>query len=334
MRRSTSVASYNIAPVNAPMNLRLTFLLSSIALAAAAGCYTGSAVDTNAVPTVVTGTSPTEPASSEPITGDDDDDSTMQLAGLPCDLSVLLKTSCGECHGATKRGPDSPIRIATYDDLVAKSAADPKRTIAQVALARMKSTKLPMPPAGKLGTDEIEILEKWIGDGMPKGSCGAPTDTKADGGSSPSTKKDSGSSTTPPPKSVCTSGVTAPDVTGQIMKPGNACISCHTEQSGPSFTVAGTVFPTSHEPDDCNGSDGPTDGVKVLIIDANGAMRALPVNASGNFMSGTALPTPYRAIVVRGNSIREMKSTQTDGDCNNCHTEWGTSGAPGRVMEP
>jgi hypothetical protein len=191
-----------------------------------------------------------------------------------------------------------------------------------------------MPPDGKLGTDEIEILEKWIADGMPKGSCGAPA-AKADAGKT-ATKKDAGVHTSEPdPQSVCTSGTTATEgVTGQGMKPGNACISCHTDQSGPSFSVAGTVFPTAHEPDGCNGTDGPTDGVKVLIIDANGAMRALPVNAAGNFMSNTALPTPYRAIVVRGNSIREMKSTQTDGDCNSCHTEWGSNGAPGRVTEP
>lgn len=318
------------------MNLRLCFLLGSIALAAAAGCYTGSAVDTNAVPSIVTGSSPTEPQNDQPITGDDDD-TAVELAGLPCDLSVLLKTSCGECHGM-KRKPDSPVRIATYDDLVAKSEADPKKTIAQLSLARMKSTKQPMPPDGKLGTDEIAILEKWIADGMPKGTCVTSSDgNKTDAGTT-TTKKDAGTQTVdppPPPQSVCTSGVTASaDAFGQSMRPGNACINCHTDQSGPSFTVAGTVFPTSHEPDDCNGTDGPTDGVKVLIIDANGAMRALPVNAAGNFMSSTALPTPYRAIVVRGNSIREMKSTQTDGDCNGCHTEWGGNGTPGRVMEP
>jgi mono/diheme cytochrome c family protein len=283
------------------------------------------------VPAIVTGSSPTEPQNGETVTGDDDD-SAIELTGLPCDLSVLLETSCGECHG-TKR-PAASQSIATYEDLVAPSKLDPSRTVAQRALARMKSSKNPMPPDGKLGTDEIAILEKWIADGMPKGSCRAP-EAKPDAGNSVP-KKDAGVHTSDPdPQSVCTSGTTATDgVTGQGMRPGNACISCHTDQNGPSFSVAGTVFPTSHEPDDCNGTDGPTDGVKVLIIDANGAMRALTVNAAGNFMSNTALPTPYRAIVVRGNSIREMKSTQTDGDCNHCHTEWGKSGAPGRVMEP
>lgn len=320
------------------MNARLAFLAGSLGLAALAGCYTGSAVDTNAMPRIVTGEEPTEPANQESFMGDDDDDTTTttkELTGLPCDVSVLLKASCGECHG-TKRAKDAPLQIATYEDLLAPSATDPDKTIAQKSLSRMKSTKSPMPPDGKLGTDEISILEKWISDGMPKGSCGEATAAKPDGGKPTTTKKDAGptAESEPEPASVCTSGVTAPPGAGATMRPGATCISCHTAQSGPSFTVAGTVFPTAHEPDNCNGSDGPTDAVKVLIIDKNGAMRSLPVNAAGNFMSNQALPTPYRAIVVRGNSIREMKATQTDGDCNNCHSQAGKGGAPGRVMEP
>lgn len=318
------------------MNLRVTFLASAVVLAALAGCYTGSAVDTNAVPTIVSSTAPTDPPSDEPAGDDDDDDHTPTArSGLPCDLAVLLEASCGECHGA-KRPPNGPIRIASYDDLVAPSPDDPKRTIAELSLARMKSAKKPMPPDGKLGADAIEILEAWISGGMPAGSCGTSAG-KPDAGK-PGAKKDAGADATPPnppPTSVCTSGVEAsPDLFAGTMRPGKACIACHTTQMGPSFTIAGTVFPTSHEPDDCNGANGATDAVKVLIIDGSGAVRALPVNAAGNFMSGAALSTPYRAIVVRGNSIREMKSTQTDGDCNGCHSEWGKSGAPGRVMAP
>jgi hypothetical protein len=39
-------------------------------------------------------------------------------------------------------------------------------------------------------------------------------------------------------------------------------------------------------------------------------------------------------MVVKGNEVREMKTPQYDGDCNGCHSEWGDSGAPGRVMAP
>src|SRR6185312_2293619 len=103
---------------------------------------------------------------------------------------------------------------------------------------------------------------------------------------------------------------------------------------GPSFTVAGTLYPTVREPNECHGTDGVAAAAKVIIIDATGTPRLLAVNAAGNFKSMAALTGAYRAIVVRGNSIREMKSTQTDGDCNNCHTETGNAGAPGRIMEP
>ena len=196
-----------------------------------------------------------------------------------------------------------------------------------------------MPPAGNLGTSEIKILEAWIEGGMKKGTCGAAK-PKTDAGATPA---DAGQ-VVAPPASVCTSGVTAdPETYGATMRPGNACIACHELQSGPPLAAGGTVFPSLVEPDDCNGSAGVAAGLKVLIIDANGAMRAVPVNAAGNFMTwasladgGSAPPIakPYKALVVRGNHIREMKATQTDGDCNGCHTERGMNGAPGRIMAP
>ena len=40
------------------------------------------------------------------------------------------------------------------------------------------------------------------------------------------------------------------------MNPGRACITCHSTMNGPSLTIAGTVYPTAHEPDLCNGANG------------------------------------------------------------------------------
>jgi hypothetical protein len=126
------------------------------------------------------------------------------------------------------------------------------------------------------------------------------------------------------------------------MAPGRACINCHSGQiaagntDAPDFEVGGTVYKTKHEPNGCNGDDATTGtdtGTKVLIIDATGAMRAFNVNSAGNFFGGSDIQMPYRAMIVRGNSIREMHGAQTTGDCNSCHTEFG-NGAPGRVMEP
>ena len=115
------------------------------------------------------------------------------------------------------------------------------------------------------------------------------------------------------------------------MHPGKPCISCHSATGGPSFVIAGTVYPTIHEPDDCNGSG--TGNLSVLIIDATGKTHTMPVNAAGNFTRVTSIPLPYRAMIVDGAKVREMKTPQTDGDCNGCHSEAGNH-APGRVMAP
>ena len=115
------------------------------------------------------------------------------------------------------------------------------------------------------------------------------------------------------------------------MHPGKTCIDCHSTKGGPPYAFAGTVYPTMHEPDDCNGATKP--GLSVLLIDATGKTHTMPVNAAGNFFRVTSIPMPYRALVVDGSKVREMKTPQTDGDCNGCHSEWGTQ-SPGRVMAP
>jgi hypothetical protein len=246
---------------------------------------------------------------------------------MPCDVSGVLTSSCTECHGSLLTG-GAPNRLLTYEDLSASSEADPEMTVAEVSLARMKSTKRPMPPEGKLGADSVAIFEKWIGSGMPRGTCGeepveAETTKPADGGP----KKDAA----PDASSVCTSGsMVAPGTPpSALMKPGKACIACHNAAGAPHFEIAGTVYPTLHEPNDCNG----VAGVKVLIIDATGTTHTMTTNAAGNFMRVTSFPRPYKAMIVKGTSTREMKTPQYDGDCNGCHSEWGNK-SPGRVMAP
>ena len=90
------------------------------------------------------------------------------------------------------------------------------------------------------------------------------------------------------------------------------------------------MYPTLHEPNSCDGVAG---NVTVVIVDAAGKSHSMPVNAAGNFTRVTGIPMPYRAMVVSGTKVREMKTPQTDGDCNGCHSEQGSQ-APGRVMAP
>lgn len=119
------------------------------------------------------------------------------------------------------------------------------------------------------------------------------------------------------------------------MKPGGACISCHTSSGeGPRYQIAGTVYPTAHEPDDCSGVDGSANGAQVIVVDATGAEIVLSVNSAGNFYSRETIAFPYHAKVVQDGQERAMLAAQQSGDCNACHTESGANQAPGRIMLP
>jgi hypothetical protein len=118
------------------------------------------------------------------------------------------------------------------------------------------------------------------------------------------------------------------------MNPGRACISCHAGNGeAPQFTIAGTVYPTGHEPDLCNGANG-TNGARVVIVDASNRTVTLTPNAVGNFYSTTAITAPYTAKVTYQGRERIMPAAQTSGDCNACHTQNGANGAPGRITLP
>ena len=112
-----------------------------------------------------------------------------------------------------------------------------------------------------------------------------------------------------------------------------ACVSCHAVTNGGKLNVAGTVFPKLHEPDSCLGVAG---GVQVIITDAQGNDHTLAVNTSGNFYDNSlfGFQTPYKAKVVSASGSIAKISTQTNGDCNACHTTAGTQGAAGRLVGP
>jgi len=275
----------------------------AVLAAAAAGCFTASSVDVNGA------------GGKAPAVGTDPN---VAISGdLPCDLVQAL-SGCASCHGAPPSG-GAPNRLLTYDDLAGASRSDPGQTVAQLSVARMKNAKSPMPPSGIAPAADTALLEKWIADGMPKGTCGG-VGAGAGGANAPV---------------VCTSGTHYSRGENDRMKPGGACTTCHSssgEEDAPIYSIAGTVYATVHEPDDCNGASDPS--IKVVITDANGKTLTLPVNRAGNFASVQNIALPYTAKVVSGTKERKMVSPQTDGDCNSCHTEQGTSKAPGRVMAP
>jgi hypothetical protein len=212
--------------------------------------------------------------------------------------------------------------LLTYADLTAPAVSDPSMSVAQKSVARLTDPSSPMPPAGSTtpSSQEIATFQAWVSGGATQGSCG-------DAGDPYSTAL------------TCTSNKYTRSSGGSPnMHPGGACITCHATGEGPRLTLAGTVYATAHEWDDCNGVG--IRGAQVVITDANGKVTTIPVNdptlgaTTGNFMYALSIAKPFKAKVVYNGKERAMVATQTSGDCNSCHTENGANDAPGRIMLP
>jgi hypothetical protein len=137
---------------------------------------------------------------------------------------------------------------------------------------------------------------------------------------------------------VCSSNAfwTNGDRGSASMHPGNACITCHaTNSKAPKLTIAGTVYPTTHEPNDCNGAKGTGSSITVVVTDATGKqLSPIVVNGVGNFYSTTAIAAPFHVKVVSNGKENAMMESPPNGDCDSCHTERGVNNAPGRIVVP
>ncbi len=254
--------------------------------------------------------------------GPGDADAGMPGEGLPCDVEALLASRCRTCHGARLSG-NAPMPLVTRAQLVAASSM-PGLSQGALSVQRMKKAQAPMPPSGVLPNNEVAVLENWVNAGMPAGRCSAP-----DAGPSPFDV---------PPR--CTSGTFTGNTENQYMNPGLACVGCHSRENARKGEeelpegIGGTVYPSAHEPDHCDGAQG---AATVVITDATGHVFRLPVNVNGNFFlyeGRSGLRKPYRARVETAAGMREMVTPQESGDCNACHTQAGADGAPGRIVLP
>jgi hypothetical protein len=142
---------------------------------------------------------------------------------------------------------------------------------------------------------------------------------------------------------VCSSNVYWKDLDkgSELMHPGGKCNNCHNKNpTSPNFTVAGTVYPTSHEPDECNGvgsvmMDGGMPEVAIVITDRTGrTLPPLAVNVVGNFTHQVEVLMPFNVKVVSHGKENKMVMQAPHGDCNSCHTQSGAEGAPGRITAP
>ena len=274
-------------------------LLASLALAAAIGCSSTNGVFGNV----------------------DGDAGASTNASIPCAVNDLLTTRCAQCHGATTTA-GAPAALVTWQDLTAPSKTDPSKSNAQLSIERMQDTANPMPPlpGTRASADQIAALQAFVDGNKPHGDC-------------------TGDATAGDPyasASACTSNRTwaLGDTGSSLMHPGRACVSCHAANRAATLDVAGTVYPTAHEPTDCNGVNGASLAAHVVIVDAKNQTHTIAVNAAGNFYYAGTITPPYRAMVTAGGKERIMVQTQTSGDCNACHTEVGDKDAPGRIVAP
>jgi cytochrome c553 len=240
-------------------------------------------------------------------------------SGVPCEVAVPLSTYCTTCHGATPT-EGALMPLVTLENLMAPSVTMPSRTVIDLALERMQSTTMPMPPAGaRMPDTDIAAIQAWVDTGMPAGSCDI-YDPFAE-------------------PEQCTTGTMwlRGNFESPEMRPGGACITCHTEMRRgprPPLTLAGTVYQTGHEPADCNGVDGFAVDYAVEVTDAAGNVITMLPNSVGNFMSQAAVTFPITARVYQGDRERRMVTPSMSGDCNSCHTQSGDMMAPGRIAMP
>ena len=282
------------------------FLFLAIGAAVGAGC--GGSVSSNLT------------ANGDGGTGADagGDGGTSQTNGLPCDVEQLLSTSCQSCHSNPPTSA-APMPMVTYADMIAPAKTQPQKKVAELAAERMASTTAPMPATVQLPAAQIAIMQNWVNAGLPPGGCGVS-------GTDPLNS---------PPICTSNSNWTRGNHGSPQMHPGDACIACHSSGEGPAFTAAGTVFPSGHEPNDCNGLDPTVLGLQVVLTDANGKDIPVSVNSVGNFYYTGPLASPFTARLTENDGkVRAMATPQTSGDCNSCHTQTGANGAPGRITAP
>jgi mono/diheme cytochrome c family protein len=244
------------------------------------------------------------------------------VVDVPCDVYTVLSTYCWTCHGPTPTN-GAPQALVTLAQLQAPSPSYAAQSNGERAVVRMADTGSPMPPAGNPVPSAAEqaTFAAWVDAGMPTGSCAT----------------DAGLPDAGPPDPLnaaptCTSGQSYTSGQSSTMEPGLACISCHQSNGGPHFSVAGTVFPTGHEPDKCNAPA--SSGAVVTVTDSTGASASFTANSVGNFSGSASLTFPITAVVSFDGKTRAMTTAVASGDCNSCHTQSGANGAPGRVTLP
>jgi hypothetical protein len=273
--------------------------------------------------------------------------SSCGTTALPAEIQNILGSRCQLCH---RNPPLAGVTgsLMTTDDFARAAKSDPAITMAASTMMRVTSAnpmlRMPPSPAAALTAAELQTLKAWIDAGFPPATCD-PGSGNADGGAA------SPPDAAPDPFAVpakCTSGTswTGGLRESPLMQPGEACVACHAKGEAPRLSFGGTVYPSAHEPSQCNGANGTSSaqGAQVVVVDAAGMTFTAQVNAAGNFYASArvAVTPPLKAKVVFQGRERVMIAAVPTGDCNECHTQKGittltTPGAlpaPGRIILP
>jgi Spondin_N len=123
------------------------------------------------------------------------------------------------------------------------------------------------------------------------------------------------------------------EYTGPLMRPGEDCLSCHSEGAGrgaPTWSAGGTVYAKA----DAKADEG-VKGVDVLLSAPDGRLiEKLVTNEVGNFYTNTPLPSGFKvALEYQGERI-DMPCPPPAGLCNVCHNSPPLGAAPGRIYVP
>jgi hypothetical protein len=132
---------------------------------------------------------------------------------------------------------------------------------------------------------------------------------------------------------ACGSAEPQAEATGPLMRPGQDCLSCHSDGAGrgaPTWSAAGTVYAKA----DAEADEGVA-GVDVLLSAADGSLlQKLVTNDVGNFYTDMPLPAGFRvALEYQGQHI-DMPCPPPAGLCNACHNDPPIGSAPGRLYVP
>ena len=118
--------------------------------------------------------------------------------------------------------------------------------------------------------------------------------------------------------------------TGPTHRAGQPCLVCHGSAgpNHPEFSVAGTVYRTQTTAEALQGA-------VVTLTDAEGAMRQIDTNRTGNFYveAGAWQPVyPMRVSVSSGGVTTDMKThVGREGSCATCHTDPSGPASAGHV---